>query len=77
MNLTEKEISMIKELTEDITKSKLIEEKYAILERYLKLYYKKNNLMTKEDIELILMALSDVPLFAVEDAIGEMKGSSE
>ena len=77
MNLTEKEILLIKETTEEITKLKLIEERYAILERYLKLYYKKNNLMTKEDIEFILMALSDVPLFAVEDAIGEMKGSSE
>lgn len=74
MNLTEKDTSIIKELFEEITKLKLIEERYAILERYLKLYYKKNNLMTKEDIEIILMALSDVPLFAVEDAIGEMKG---
>ena len=59
-----------------ISQYKIIEEKYAILERYLELFFKKHNLMSKEDIDLILMALSDEPIYEVSDKEEVSEGNS-
>ena len=45
-----------------ITQYRIIEERYEILQRYLKLFIKKNRFMEKDDLELILMALSNEPI---------------
>jgi hypothetical protein len=58
MNLSANEISTITE----ITKLKLIEDRYLTLKRYLRLYCKKHNLITSEEIEMIINALEDEPI---------------
>lgn len=68
MNLSQNEISTIKE----ITKLKLIEDRYLTLKRYLKLYCEKHNLITSEEIEMIIKALEDDPI-AEEEAANNCK----
>lgn len=55
---------MINEFTQaisDKTKDqyKIIENKYEILKRYIKIYFDNHSLMSKEDAELILKSLDD------------------
>lgn len=58
MNLSSKEIETI----EEITRLKLLEDRYLTLIRYLKLHCKKYNLITKEEVERIIEALGEDPI---------------
>lgn len=43
-----------------IDQYKIIESKYLILKRYLRLYTDKQRLLSKEDVELIINALEGI-----------------
>ena len=66
MNLSQNQISTIAE----ITKLKLIEDRYATLKRYLILYFEKHPLIAKDEVELIIKSLEDDPLEVVEEKEG-------
>ena len=46
---------------------KIIEDRYLTLKRYLRLYCEKHNLITSEEIEMIIKALEDEPIEEVKE----------
>lgn len=70
MNLSQNEISTIAE----ITKLKLIEDRYATLKRYLRLHFKNHPLISKEEVEIIIKSLDDDPLEVDEKIVEENAG---
>jgi hypothetical protein len=46
---------------------KIIEKKYEILKRYLRLYTDKHKLVSREEIELILKALDNEPIEEIKE----------
>lgn len=46
---------------------KIIEDRYLTLKRYLQLFFQNKDNMSKEDVDLILIALDDAPLEREEE----------
>ena len=55
MNLISSELSTIAE----ITRLKLVEDRYLTLRRYLKMQMQKNAYISAEDIEMVMKSLDD------------------